>query len=343
MTDIFFSYTSVDRERVRPIRDALAAQGFDVFWDQQVPAGVDWDSWIRQRLAQCKCAVVFWSATSVASDNVRHEATVAKRQGKLIPVLLEPLTVEQFPMGLYTQQAVNLVGWKSDIEQSEWLKLIRDCQAKLTPLWVQRQIHELEAELLSERAQREGAEAKDKVSQAQIAKEARTRQDLRRERGEAVDEAAALRATVEELSRARAESEASLAALSQRLREAEARLQATAQADGRHFTARQRAKWVFIAAALAAVSFLTCEFLLPERTTAELASSSGFKISSRTEAIGSIIGRYTVVETIDKCERTCEVEKTCKIYTYNRNLKMCYLYSSATLSPSENYDSGVRK
>jgi len=50
VTDIFFSYSSADRERVRPIRDALVAQGFEVFWDQQVPAGTDWDSWIRQHL-----------------------------------------------------------------------------------------------------------------------------------------------------------------------------------------------------------------------------------------------------------------------------------------------------
>ena len=107
MTDIFFSYSSADRERVRPIRDALVAQGFEVFWDQQVPGGTDWDTWIRQHLAKSKCAMAFWSATSVLSDNVRHEATVAKQQGKLISVLLEPLTAEQFPMGLYTQQAAN--------------------------------------------------------------------------------------------------------------------------------------------------------------------------------------------------------------------------------------------
>ena len=100
MTDIFFSYSSADRERVRPIRDALAEQGFEVFWDQQVPAGMDWDTWIRQHLTKSKCAMAFWSATSVSSDNVRHEAAVAKQQGKLISVLLEPLTAEQFPMGL---------------------------------------------------------------------------------------------------------------------------------------------------------------------------------------------------------------------------------------------------
>src|SRR5215471_16463008 len=71
MTDIFFSYSSADRERVRPIRDALVAQGFEVFWDQQVPAGTDWDTWIRQHLTKSKCAMAFWSATSVSSDNVR--------------------------------------------------------------------------------------------------------------------------------------------------------------------------------------------------------------------------------------------------------------------------------
>jgi hypothetical protein len=56
MTDIFFSYSSHDRQRVRPVRDALVAQGFEVFWDQQVPAGTDWDTWIRQHLTKSKCA-----------------------------------------------------------------------------------------------------------------------------------------------------------------------------------------------------------------------------------------------------------------------------------------------
>ena len=74
MTDIFFSYSSQDRERVRPVRDALVAQGFEVFWDQEVPTGLDWDTWIRQHLAKSKCAMAFWSAASVASDNGRQAA-----------------------------------------------------------------------------------------------------------------------------------------------------------------------------------------------------------------------------------------------------------------------------
>jgi hypothetical protein len=208
VTDIFLSYSSVDRERVRPIRDALVAQGFEVFWDQQVPTGLDWDTWIRQHLAKSKCAVAFWSAASVASRNVRHEATIADQQGKLIPVLLEPLTAQQFPMGLYAHQAANLAGWNGDLNHDEWCKLRREYEAKLMPSWVRQRMDEKDAELVAERARRQGAERRDKTLQAQIAKEAETQQELRRERDGALDEVAALKAMVEELTRARSEAEA---------------------------------------------------------------------------------------------------------------------------------------
>src|SRR5215471_18917954 len=218
MTDIFFSYSSADRERVRPIRDALVEQGFEVFWDQQVPAGKDWDTWIRQHLAKSKCAMVFWSATSVSSDNVRHEATVAKQQCKLVSVLLEPLEAQQFPMGLYAQQAANLSNWNGDRGHEEWCKLRRDYEDKLTPPWVRRQLDEMEAELVGERARREGAERRDKIMQARIAKEAEVQQDLKQERNQALDEVAALKVTVEELTRARSEAEAKQAETQQGLK-----------------------------------------------------------------------------------------------------------------------------
>jgi hypothetical protein len=218
MTDIFFSYSSADRERVRPIRDALVAQGFEVFWDQQVPAGTDWDTWIRQHLTKSKCAMAFWSATSVSSDNVRHEAVVAKQQGKLISVLLEPLTAEQFPMGLYAQQAANLSGWSGNYSHDEWRKFRREFEAKLTPLWVRRQIDEIEAELVGERTRREGAERRDRTMQAQIAREVEVQQLLKRERDYAFDEVAALKGAVEKLTQARADATAKQADAQQALK-----------------------------------------------------------------------------------------------------------------------------
>src|SRR5262249_23122565 len=55
---------------------------------------------------------------------------------------------------------------------------------------------------------REGAERRDRVLQAQIAKEAEMQQDLKQERDKALDEVAALKATVEKFTRAGAEATA---------------------------------------------------------------------------------------------------------------------------------------
>jgi hypothetical protein len=276
VADIFFSYKSEDRERVRPVRDALVAQGFDVFWDQQVPAGVDWDTWIRQELAQAKCALVFWSAAAVASRNVRHEATVAMEQGKLIPVLLEPLRADQFPMGLYTTQGVNLAGWDGDVAHAEWDKLRREVEVKLTPLWVQRQIHELQGELIAERARREAAEARDRSWQAQIARVAQAEQEARRERDNASDGMVGLRAELEAKARECAGYEARLAELSRRLEETQAlrqtlaeRLEASSQkaTDGRgttEFTGLQAIGMALIFSVLAAGGEVGSLFLLAQ-------------------------------------------------------------------------------
>jgi hypothetical protein len=40
---------------------------------------------------RCRAAIVFWSGTSVASNNVRQEATIASNVGKLVQVMFELL------------------------------------------------------------------------------------------------------------------------------------------------------------------------------------------------------------------------------------------------------------
>jgi hypothetical protein len=207
IADIFFSYSSKDRDRVRAVRDALASQGFEIFWDQSVPPGLDWDTWIRQHLNEAKCALVFWSTSSVGSDNVRHEATVAKQQGKLIPVLLDPLTVEQFPMGLYSTQGADLTNWTGGEQEQSWSTLKQQVEFKLTPLWVRRLIDGMEAELVAERARREGAERRDRTLRDQIIKEAQAQQQLRHERDDAMHELAAVKSQVETLRQSKAKSD----------------------------------------------------------------------------------------------------------------------------------------
>lgn len=130
MADIFLSYSSKDAAAAGKIRDALAARGYDVFWDQATPAGQDWDSWIREKLQASKVAVVLWSNTSVKSPNVRHEAMIALGHKKIVPAMIDTLAPEDFPMGLYVVQAVNLIGWR-DPNAGGYQRLIDEVEARL--------------------------------------------------------------------------------------------------------------------------------------------------------------------------------------------------------------------
>lgn len=167
MSDVFFSYSNKDREIVRPVREQLSELGFDVFWDQVVPPGQDWDTWIRGELGRARCAVVFWSKTSVASRNVRHEASIASEQGKLIPALLEAISSSDFPLGHHTVQAARLFERKGGGHEREWSKLCEQIEAKVMPVWVSRRLAVGEAELKSERKRREVAETSEHGLQEQ--------------------------------------------------------------------------------------------------------------------------------------------------------------------------------
>jgi hypothetical protein len=130
MTDVFLSYSSKDRDRVRPIFEALAAAGFDVFWDLETPAGVLWEKWIVGHLTQAKCVVVCWSRNASDSDNVKYEARVANEHGKLIPLMLEPLKTDQFPMGLDAIQAPNLAGWRGEVSDARWQRIQKKSRSR---------------------------------------------------------------------------------------------------------------------------------------------------------------------------------------------------------------------
>src|SRR5215207_6497607 len=114
MVDIFFSYSSKDRERVQPIRNALARLGFEIVWDHGdlVPGEPNWGRWIKDRITGARCVIVFWSANSILSEHVEAEAKLGKN--KLIPVLLEGLSEDQLPFGFGLAQSARLIGWSGD-------------------------------------------------------------------------------------------------------------------------------------------------------------------------------------------------------------------------------------
>ena len=81
MHDIFISYASEDRPRVKPLVDALQQKGWSVWWDRTIRAGRTFDRVIEAALDDARCVIVLWSQTSVESDWVRTEAEEAKRRG----------------------------------------------------------------------------------------------------------------------------------------------------------------------------------------------------------------------------------------------------------------------
>jgi len=124
MSDIFFSYKSEDREKIERVVRELQTDGFDVWWDREIPAGKTYRQVIQDAIGEAKVVIVAWSKHTEDSGTagwVYGEVDEAKRQAKgLLPILLEPCSV---PMEYRAIQAVDLSNWKGGRGVPEWKRL----------------------------------------------------------------------------------------------------------------------------------------------------------------------------------------------------------------------------
>ena len=113
MADVFISYKAEDRPRVRPLVEALEAEGLTVWWDEQVGGGEAWRESIEQQLDGAACVIVVWSKRSTGPEGsfVRDEASRAARRRTYLPVRIDKV---EPPLGFGEMQALNLSGWKGD-------------------------------------------------------------------------------------------------------------------------------------------------------------------------------------------------------------------------------------
>jgi hypothetical protein len=128
VSDIFLSYASEDKARIKPLVDALQQRGWTVWWDRTILAGKVWEREIELALAASRCVIVAWSEASVQSDWVWTEADEGKRRGVLVPVLLDQVTI---PLAFRRIHAANLVGWNGETPNSEFEELTRAVTALL--------------------------------------------------------------------------------------------------------------------------------------------------------------------------------------------------------------------
>lgn len=109
MADVFISYASEDRDRVRPLAEALSSRGLSVWWDRALVAGDDYARVIERELTLAKAVIVAWTHASVESAFVRDEARLALEQGRLVPVTLDRGV--KFPLGFGSFHAEDLSSW----------------------------------------------------------------------------------------------------------------------------------------------------------------------------------------------------------------------------------------
>lgn len=129
MADVFISYASEDRARVRPLADALKQRGFNVWWDRSLAAGQDYTAIIERELRAARAVIVVWTQSSANSTFVRDEAGRARDEGRLVPVLLDRVDI---PLGFGAFQAEDFTRWNGGANAPQMQLLEEVLKAKLS-------------------------------------------------------------------------------------------------------------------------------------------------------------------------------------------------------------------
>jgi TolB-like protein/Flp pilus assembly protein TadD len=123
MPDIFLSYTREDQATAQRFAEAFEAQGFSVWWDVTLRLGEAYDQVTEEALEAARAVVVLWSNKSVVSRWVRAEATLADRNGTLVPAMIEPC---KRPIMFELTQTADLCQWNGDARDPAWRAFLAD-------------------------------------------------------------------------------------------------------------------------------------------------------------------------------------------------------------------------
>jgi adenylate cyclase len=123
VTDVFISYARADAAVARRFADAFGAAGFTVWWDDALRSGEAFDESIERALREASAVVVLWSTSSVVSRWVRAEATLADRNRKLVPVMIESC---ERPIMFELTHTSDLSKWDGEATDANWQGLLID-------------------------------------------------------------------------------------------------------------------------------------------------------------------------------------------------------------------------
>lgn len=124
-TDVFISYAREDRETAAQLADALAQRGLQVWWDRDLPAGIDFAKVIEAQLESARVVLALWSLDSVHSGFVRDESSRALRAGKLLPVRIVEVDL---PLGFGQLHTLDLFDWDGDTDDEAFKQVLVEVQ-----------------------------------------------------------------------------------------------------------------------------------------------------------------------------------------------------------------------
>ncbi|MGV7120736.1 YARHG domain-containing protein [Sphingopyxis sp. 550A] len=121
MVDVFISYSRDNKARVAEIANAVAAAGYDVWWDAELPPHRSYGDVITEKIGSAKAAIVVWSQTSAQSEWVRAEADVARNQKKLVQTSIDDVMP---PLPFNQIQFAELADWNGEPDHRGWRKVL---------------------------------------------------------------------------------------------------------------------------------------------------------------------------------------------------------------------------
>jgi adenylate cyclase len=121
VSDVFISYARSTEGAAVRAAEALRAQGFSVWRDEQLPAHRPYADVIEERLRGARAVLVLWSAEAAKSEWVRSEADLGRALHTLVQASLDGSVA---PMPFDQIQCADLRGWSGQGGHAGWRKVL---------------------------------------------------------------------------------------------------------------------------------------------------------------------------------------------------------------------------
>lgn len=121
---IFVSYAHKDAGAVLPVLEYLMRRGYNVWYDEGITPGADWDDFLARKIAGCACFLCFASARSVASaECVKEMRRAIACDRPILNVFLENVALPAEVAGPM-MRIQGIERWRLASESDFYLKLL---------------------------------------------------------------------------------------------------------------------------------------------------------------------------------------------------------------------------